>query len=315
VIARLAPRAALALLLALTAAPAEAQPASGSTRNQAMARAKGQEGLKLFAEGQWQSAYNLLAEADKLYHASTLTLYMARCQRNLGRLIEARDLYDKLLAEELPTGAPQAFVDAKRIGESERKALQAAIPTVRIVVTGAAVKSPRVTIDDFPVDALNNDIQLNPGFHVVEVTAEGAVPAGENVTLAEGARQEVKLNLKPKVRLADAEPEPRRRKGAPKPAASEGGSFVPAQVAFGVGVVGLGVGAATGIIALNSESEEEVDTARTLTHVSIAGLLVGGVGGAAGVVLLLVRSKGDPSAAPAVSFGLRPGQAWIGGRF
>jgi hypothetical protein len=339
VLSRLAPRIALALLLALPAAPAEAQAQapSGSTDKQAKARAKGQEGLKHFAEGRWQSAYNLLAEADKLYHASTLTLYMARCQRKLGKLLEARDLYDKLIAEELPKDAPSAFLDAKRIGESERKALQAVIPTVRIVVTGGGAESPRATIDDFQVPELNKEIQLNPGFHVIEVTARGAVPAGENVTLAEGAHIEVKLELKPKVRLADAEPEPRKAKPAarPKPAVSEGGSFVPAQVAFGVGIVGLGVGAATGILALNTVSDvksrcygnlclasdkEEIDTAHTLGTISTAGFIVGGAGVAAGVVLLLVRQRGGEgaqasSAALDISFGVSPGQTWISGRF
>jgi hypothetical protein len=337
VVSRLASRIALALAIALTAAPAEAQPASGSTDKQAAARAKGQEGLKLFAEGRWQSAYNLLAEADKLYHASTLTLYMARCQRKLGRLLEARDLYDKLIAEKLPKDAPPAFVDAKRLGESERKALEQAIPTVLIVITGAGAKSPRATVDDVMVADLSKEIPLNPGFHVIEVTARGAAPAAENVTLNEGSHIEVKLELKPKARLADAEPGPRKSKpGArPKPGGREGGSFVPAQVAFGLGVVGLGVGAATGIITLNTVSDvksrctgnlclatdkEEIDTAHMLGNISTAGFIVGGAGVAAGVVLLLVRrGGGDPStaasAAGEIGLGITPGRAWISGRF
>jgi hypothetical protein len=329
-------RGALVALLALLApaaaaipSSASAQPAAGSEEKQAAAREKGKEGLSLYGAGKWQEAYEKLAEADKLYHAPTLVLYMARCQRQLGKLLAALDLYERVLDEVIPASAPQAFLDAKEIARTERKALMKLVPQLKITVAGVNAEAARVTLDGKPVATLNKEQLVNPGIHVVEAEAPGVAPTGETISLAEGGYGEVKLVLEPR---SEGEGEGEGASGGgsagPRPAISGGagaseGSLLPAGIAFAVGAIGLGLGAAAGAIALNNAADiksrcvgnqclasdkDEAATVEALGNLSTAGFAVCGAGIVAGVVLLLVRPGGGPSrprarAAEASAFG------------
>ncbi|WP_437587384.1 tetratricopeptide repeat protein [Sorangium sp. So ce1000] len=220
----------------LAAAPAlGAKPPDGaSAEAQQVARTKAYEGLKLYGADRWQEALEAFQEADRLYHAPTLVLYMARCQRKLGRLEVARDLYEQVLAEPLPEDPPTAFLEARQDAETE-------LAGVRAALEATAAKGP-----------------------------------------------------------SSAEP-------APSAAAEGGGSLVPAGVAFGLGAVGLGVGAVTGLVSLSQVSDirsrcegrrcpadlqDDADAATTLGHVSTVGFVVGAAAAAAGVVLLVIRPGG-----------------------
>ncbi|XXX74547.1 tetratricopeptide repeat protein [Sorangium sp. So ce134] len=251
-------RCAFAVTL-LVAAPALAAkpPDSGSAEAQQLARTKAHEGLKLYGADRWEEAFEVFKEADRLYHAPTLVLYMARCQRKLGRLEAARDLYDQLLAEPLPEDPPAAFLDARKDAETELAAVRAALEA----------------------------------------------PA--------------------------APPAPARDTPAPGGAEGGGGSLLPAGLAFGLGAVGIGVGAVTGLVSLSkvsdikercegqrcpAELKGDADTATTLGHVSTVSFIVGAASAAAGVVLLVVRPGGDaaPDAAGAAARAQR-GVAWSAG--
>ncbi|MGK4000272.1 tetratricopeptide repeat protein [Sorangium sp. So ce1024] len=105
----------LAAAPALAAEPPEAAPADA----QQLARTKAHEGLKLYGADRWQEAFEAFQEADRLYHAPTLVLYMARCQRKLGKLEAARALYEQVLDEALPEDAPPAFLEARKDAEIE----------------------------------------------------------------------------------------------------------------------------------------------------------------------------------------------------
>ncbi|WP_437314918.1 tetratricopeptide repeat protein [Sorangium sp. So ce385] len=250
-------RCAFAVTL-LAAAPALAAkpPEAASAEAQQLARTKAHEGLKLYGADRWQEAFEVFKEADGLYHAPTLVLYMARCQRKLGRLEEARGLYEQVLAEPLPDDPPAAFLDARRDAETELAAVR------------AAQEAP-------------------------------AAPA----------------------------PAPT----APAPGGAEGGrgSLLPAGLAFGLGAVGIGVGAATGLVSLSKVSDIEsrcdgkrcppelkgdADAATTLGHVSTVSFIVGAASAATGVVLLVVRPGGDaaPEAAGAAPQAKR-GVVWRAG--
>jgi hypothetical protein len=334
-------RGALVALLALPApiaaaipSAASAQPAAASGDKQAAAREKGKEGLNLYGAGKWQEAYEKLAEADKLYHAPTLVLYMARCQRQLGKLLAALDLYERVLDEVIPASAPQAFLDAKEIARAERKALMKVVPQLKITIAGVNAEAARVTLDGKPVASLKKEQLVNPGIHVVEAEAPGVAPTGETITLAEGGYGEVKLVLEPRSEGAGASASGGGSAGS-RPASSgdasaSEGSLLPAGIAFAVGAVGLGVGAATGAIALNNAADiksrcvgnqclasdkDAAATVETLGNVSTAGFAVCGAGIVAGVVLLLVRPGGGPSRprASAAEGGTFSGVTWSAG--
>ncbi|XXT17153.1 tetratricopeptide repeat protein [Sorangium sp. So ce429] len=114
-------------LLAAAPALAAEPPAGASADAQQLARTRAHEGLKLYGADRWQEAFDAFQEADRLYHAPTLVLYMARCQRKLGNLEAARALYEQVLDEALPEDPPPAFLEARRDAETELAAVRGAL--------------------------------------------------------------------------------------------------------------------------------------------------------------------------------------------
>lgn len=283
---------ALILLAPAGAAAQSAPPASPSGMDrQSAAREKAETGLKLFGADRFSEALALFKEANDLFPAPTLVLYMARCQRKLGKLLEARGLYEKLVAEAPPADAAAAFHDAHNAGKTELDALRGRIPTLQVALKGELAPAAKLLLNGLPLEPAPARTELNPGTHTLVATAEGAEPIVRSVELAEGASEVVDLTLAPRAAKGDR----------------PGGSFLPAIAAFGVGAVGLGVGGVTGALVIDRASDlkarcqgnfcpisdqAEADSARALGTVSTVAFAVGAAGVAAGVVLLVIRPKG-----------------------
>jgi hypothetical protein len=238
----------------------------------------------------------------------------------VGKLVEGTENLNRLSRESLAATAPQAFKDAQ---EHARKVLAEAKP--RIAKLKIAVAAPTgvtfvVKLDGevVPTANLNTNRPTDPGEHIVEATAQGYKNASAKVRLTDGGLDSVALTLEvdpnaPKVVAVEAPIT------APPPAAAPARSRVPAYVALGVGAVGLGVGAVTGIIALGKKSDldgacknkvcpssaqqDTIDSGKTFGTVSTIGFAVGIVGVGVGTVLLL--TGGSSSASTAASNPLR----------
>ena len=279
---------ALAVLV-ISTSPAEAQDATSS--RQEAARAAGEEGLKLFTAGKWPEALEMFRRAESEFHAVTLVLYMARCQRMRGKLVEARALYQQIAGEALGPGAPSQFLTAQVQARAELERLHQRIPGLILTFKGAPADRVRVTLDGALVPVSEGaSLELNPGEHALEATLEHAAPIHRTITLTEGVTA--------KVHLAFDE-------GAKRP---PGSSAVPALIAFGVGAVGLGAGAITGALALDqvgdlkarclptnrcpAADQARADAAGRLADASTIGLIVGGAAILTGVVLVLARPSG-----------------------
>ncbi len=306
-----------ALCCLTMASPAMAQ----AEREQA--RKLGEAGLEAFSAEKWQEAHDRFQEADRLFHAPTLVLYMARCQSKLGRPVEAKALYERLLAEPIPAGASKAFVEAHETAKSELLSAAAQVATLQVVLTNADGASPQVLIDGAPVPAEQLAARpMNPGEHSIEVVVAGAEPIVQSVTLEAGGSKTVEIAL------------PARRPLATPPTASEAeheeGSLLPAVAAFAVGAAGFGVGAVTGIMTLSraddlkaqcadnrcpSRLEAEADRIDALGVVSTIGFIVGGTATAAGVVLVLVRPGADDTSSTSLNASVGPGRIDLQGRF
>lgn len=302
------------------AAPATAQPGAPSgaaaQADREQARALGEEGLEHFAASRWQEAHDRFEQADRLFHAPTLTLYMARCQAKLGRPLAARALYERLLAEPVPASAPRPFLEAQASARTELAEVDARVGRLTVVVTGGEAS---VAIDGVAAEGADlTKRPVDPGEHTIEVTAPGQPPVRRTVTVAQGAEEAVTISV------SRAAPPP------PPPPREEEGSMVPALVAFGVGAAGLGVGSVTGILALSKASdlkdqcdgnrcaaalETDRDAVDTLSTISTIGFVVGGVGVATGVVLLVVRPGGDAAETTAWRATAGPGRIDVRGAF
>lgn len=339
-IARLA---SAVLAIACLCGPAAAQTAE----EKAGARAMAQQGVAAYEEQRWLDAIDLFRRAEKLFHAPTHLLYLARSQAKAGQLVEAGETYELLKREQLGDSASKVFLDAQNQGVAELQALRPRIPYVTITVTGAGAESASVTVDGETLSPAFIGVArpMNPGKYVIEAKAQGASSNPFELQLAEGKRESVVLEL-----VATGAPGPSdSAAAAPVQASVAGGSVtedsgtgtkkIAAYSALGVGAAGVAVGV---IFALQHSSKssdaddlydeclnsrvcgdsdvEDIKTldsdAATAGTLSIVGFGVGAAGIGVGLALLLMNSGGTDSAAQAgVVPYLSPGQVGLTGSF
>jgi len=240
---------------------------AGSARAQteeeiAGARSAATQGAKAFEAGDYTKAVDLFERAESLVHAPPHLLFMARAHEKLGHLVTARELYNKIIRENLAANAPQAFRDAQESARDEIQKIEPRLSRLTLSVTVPAGVAAVVTMDgkEVPSALLGVPRPVDPGPHDIEAKADGYYPAQQKVVLAEGGSDSITLTLEPDPNAPTAAPEPAPNDAplaaepaptAPAmpedsgtaPGTSQGGNLrVPAYVAFGVGAVGLGAG-------------------------------------------------------------------------
>lgn len=329
--------------LALSAAFPRSAFAEETAADRATARQLAAEGQAAFEKGDFETAADRFARADTLVHAPTLLLALARAQVKLGKLVQANENYQRILREGVPAGTPprsaavfqQAVDDAKQ----EAGAIAPRLAWVTLSVTGSP--DPIVVLDgDTPVPRAALDVKraVNPGEHVVRVTAEGCLPTDGKFSVTEGEATEVKLNLEvdPNAHKAPTTAptgiEPKTWSAAAGPGTDRGTSSGSSQrtlgfVALGVGGVGLVTGGITGVLAMGKHStlarectggscppsqSSTLDSYRTLGTVSTIGFIVAGVGAATGLALILTAPKTPPAASSARQVTVTVGYQSIG---
>jgi hypothetical protein len=306
----------LALFISSISGVARAQ----SEADRATARELAREGQAAFDRGDFESAADRFARADALVHAPTLLLALARAQNKLGKLVQSYESYSRILREGVPEGSPPVFKKAFEDAKKEVEPIRARLGWVTIDVKGPA--NARVSIDDtaVPPAAVGVRRAVNPGGHVIKAEAEGFLPAEQSISVAEGESAAASLVLEP-----DPNSQVAAATGASAAQASQGnGAKIEAPpdapraagstsrtlgfVALGVGAAGLVVGGVTGVMALGKRGDLDdacpggqcpegqranLDGYRRLGTVSTIGFIVGGVGAATGVTLLLTSRKGS----------------------
>jgi hypothetical protein len=298
------------------------------------------------AEGRHADAIKLFKKADELDPKPETKFEIAKSLAADNKLIEASTLLNDILGA---TPAPPWSV--KNPAQKMLTEVQAKIPWLQIKIVGPDQSLTSTTVDGKEVDA-EQEIPWNPGEYVIAADADGYKPVEKRVTIAEGAHELVELELE---RIGG----PRPKKTPPaatatatatapgpdtiqKPVTSGGGDitsgpfFIPMVVGGGVGVVGVGVGAVFGIMALNETASIEdcrknvcPDTSRNRRakeaallngNISTIAFIAGGVGLAAGATMLILQLSSAPKPQPATTTGfIRPyvgaGQAGVFGAF
>jgi hypothetical protein len=343
--------APVALCITLAASSAHAQALSDGDK--AAARQLTIDGHAALERKEWAVAADLYARADKLFHAPTVTLGLARSQVGLGKLVSAQELYNRLIHEPLPPNPSEAFTRALEDGHAELTALALRIPSLIIIVKGT--DGPKVTLDGVDVQAALLGIKrpVDPGKHTVHAIGRRSQPKDVDVTLAEGKVETVTLEL---VALPDGAPDspgfgpggaPPPGLGGPVPAgpvavdapapdAQGGGSSVrkPVGIAFvAAGGAGLLIGAITGGLAASKRSslvqqcpsghcsstleptlQPQVNTLDTMATASTIGFVAGGIFAATGVILLVTAPKSTPTTTGVVPL-IGPGFLGLRGRY
>jgi hypothetical protein len=317
-------RARLLVLVAACGAAAPQPAFAQSSRDRAAARSAADAGADAYEQGHYERSLELFTKAEQLLHAPPHLLYMARSFEKLGRLVEAREAYLKIINEQLPANAPPAFKAAHAQADTELSNVEGRIAYVTVIVQGTDAKQAVVTLDhtDLPVAEADIPIPTDPGTHVFSAHTSRTKTNEVSVTLRDGAKQTVNLLLPDAP--ADAPPVGDNPppldgggKGQPprkdRPATSRGtsGQAVAGYVGLGVGAVGIGLGTYFIISSTNTRNkataefacdmqqpngcsdpqiadirakDKDADKTRALSIVSYS---VGGAAAITGLVLLL----------------------------
>lgn len=299
-----------------------------SAADVASARQLSQDGTKLANAGHCAEAIDKLARAEKLYHAPSTLERLGFCQAKLGKVVEASENLLRVTRETLPANAPKAFVKAQERAAKLLPSTRARIAKLKVDVTAPPNTAIAVTIDGeaLPPANVGTDRLVDPGEHNVEATAPGMLAAKTRATLRDGESISVTLALEPDPNAPKTAPlaTPTTTPGTtptktsptdtrtPDKHDDDAPSRLPAYLALGVGVVGIGVGSVFGLLATGKKGdldaacngekrcpeaqESTLDSAKSLATVSTIGFVVGAVGLVAGGVLFLTSSPSKSGA-------------------
>jgi len=323
-----------------------------SATETAAARALAVDGLKLAQAGKCEDAIPKLERAEKLHHSPIVLSRLGECQVSEGKLVEGTEMLRKVLREPLPANPSPALSKAY---ERAQTVLDAAKPkisglTISIVVPPGA--ELHLAVDGVAVAStlLDTELPADPGDHVVEASAPGYLKATSRLTLGSADKKNITLRLEadpnaqaptPASAALDASPTPAAQPAPRNPVATAvvapvlppaSPSHAAAYVSWSVGLAGVGVGTAFGLMTLKDKhdlngqcpdntcpksSGGAVDSAKRNGNISNIAFGVGGVGLLLGTVLYF--SIGGSSAethaatAPAPGFaGLSHARAMIG---
>lgn len=321
--------------LMLVPASATAQPVSATvTGNTDLARDWANKAKERFQGGDYAGAIEAIHEAEKHFRAPPFTRLAAQAHERLGKLVEARQLYQSLADVELGADAPPAWVTAREEGKKELLALVTRIPALRITVLGADVASLKVTLDGnaLGLAQLGQLLPRNPGAHTVVVESAGRKRETREAQLKEGVTEQLVIELTASIAAPTVTVSPAITASVSVTPPPGPRSMVGPAIAFGVGGAGLVLGAIAGGLAVVKTGElrdlcgsdlvcpaatrgkADIEGANAMAHVSTAGFVLAGVGAAVGVVLLLLPG-GERAELPHASVVVGPGFAGVKGTF
>jgi hypothetical protein len=337
----------LLLPLAL-AAPARAQSAEDINT----ARTLGHEGEDALDKKDFKTAEDRFSRADKLFHAPTLLLGLARAYAGEQKYVAAEEAYNRIIREN-NTSSPtfqKAIEDARREIQDVAPKIAGVVITVA-AAGGGDVPNPKVVLDDKPINAAALGVRrsVDPGDHVVHVTADGFKPGEAHFTATPGGTTNAPVSLEKDTSAPPLPPDTGPGAGAAAagqganpppgggaPAAGSADVGTPAKgnrtlayVALGVGGALLVTGAVTGVLALGKHSslnsscpggtctpdqQSNIDSYHTMGLVSTVGFIGGAVVGGLGAYLFFTSSPAQPAKTGVVPY-LGPGTLGAYGRF
>jgi hypothetical protein len=310
-----------------------------------------------YNSGKFDAARDKFGRAYALAKVPKLAVWVARSNAKLGQLVSAYEYYRqavRLERNELWVGEAQEL--AQKDAEKELALLLPRLPKVKVTVEGVEANSVEVRIDGtvVPVELLGVDRYLDPGMREF-VATRGTTVLRQVVELPEGGVKSVVLKFEPGLLdSANATPiSPGQSSSSStvvvatnKTNSAQNTDRNHSSSAFGVsqthrtwGWVGIGVGAAgflTGAVAgvivaakysdlksscpggtCQANERSDVESYRSMRTLSLTGFVVGGVGSALGVTLLLTSPKHADSSAKSAELGVwvTPESAGLRGSF
>jgi hypothetical protein len=309
---------AAAIMLATVAGSASAG------GNEAAAEALFVEAKKLVAKGRFAEACPKFAESNRLDRGAGTLIHLADCYEKNKQTATAWATYKEAASAAQALGRS----DWQKKAEKRATALEPKLAHLTIKVQ-FPVDKLEVTKDGAAMSSASWDVPLpvDVGTHAIEASAPGFKPYKTSARVAKDSENiEVavpKLEEEPKPEPAAAAPAvtptPATQPAAdatgattnPPPAADTGsgsGLKTVGWIAVGAGVVGIGVGAVTGLMAVGKNNDSKAlcpdegacrsrdgvdanESAQSLGTVSTIGFIGGGVLVAGGVLFILTAPK------------------------
>jgi hypothetical protein len=312
------PRGLVALGLA-SIATTFAVDASARETDAALAEALFREGKALMASKKYAAACPKLAESHRLDPGSGTLLALALCHEGEGKTASAWAELNEVAAASRRDGRD----DREKFARREIAKLEPLLSRLEIAVAPsiARLEGLAVTRDGIALGpaAWGSPSPVDPGPHTIVATM-GTSRFATTVALQRGERRTVTIELPQAPPPSSPPPVDERDERKPTPAAIDapaedkpvsGTQRTIALVVGSVGVVGLGVGAVFGLLALSKNDEAEAmckpsacenptafersKTAHDFANVSNVSFAVGAVGLAVGAILLLTAPKSGAS--------------------
>ena len=328
--------AALALALALAPLPAGAvgiEPAKATPLQREQAQNRFMKGKTFFAQKKYAPALDEFRASMEIVESPNTRLFVARCLREEGKLVEAYVEFGRteVEANELSAEDPRY----KKAGESattERKAMASRLGFVTVRVSHATGESKMlVGGEELRRAGWDEPVPVMPGTTEIVVDTPGKASVRKTVTVSAGGTATLDIDAlegsAPEVTTAPPPPPP----PAPAPAPDHG--LRPyAYVAGAVGVVGLitfvVAGSKSNSIYDDLKSScngpcppsraDDVASGKRWQTIANVGLVVGVIGAATGVTLFVIgKPKGDVAATgtATATVALSPTGVWLNGQF
>jgi hypothetical protein len=283
-------------------------PASASAQSSEAAASETlfRDGKRLLDQKDFGRACPKLAESFRLEPATGTLLALAMCHEGDGKIATAWAEYTDAAARARREGRP----DREQAAQQWAGALEPKLSTLTITVSDAVAKTAGLEVkrDGVAVGMATwgTAVPVDPGSHVIEVTAMGKKPWSRSVAIRSPASRET-LGVPP---LEDLPAD--RMAPWPSAEASHAGLTALQQTGLvfgGLGLIGVGVGGYFGIQAIrkNNESNEHCTNdmcdpqgkqarleARTSGNVSTVAFIGGGTLLVGGAIMYFVGAESSP---------------------
>jgi hypothetical protein len=234
--------------------------------------------------------------------------------RDEHKLVEARDAFRMCARQQCPSMV-------QRDCSGWLDAVEDAVPTIVISAkdpAGGDLVHVRVSIDGaLALTALDGQsMTIDPGTHEFHFELADGTAADQQVVVAEGAKSKQVWVVLGRASV------PAARAAVPPPTRTSSGWKTLGWVAEGVGLGGLAVGAAFGIVAISDKSSANcvagmcdagpLSRARTAAAVSTVGFIAGGILAATGLGILIFAPRKRAAEAGVVRAAPVAGPAQVG---
>lgn len=268
--------------------------------------------------GDFASACPKFAESQRLDPAVGTLINLADCEEQLGHLARAWQLWREAV-ERLSADDARRPVVVERATAIDKRVPRLTVRLARSLTPPDPALGLSIRRDDVEVPSRLADVPLpvDPGDHVISLSAVGHLPSRYPIKIAEGASETVVLELGPKDPSVTPPAATNAGDAAIATPKKTGESSTPwlGYGLLGAGAVGVGLGAVTGLVAIDKKKEQEDNcfpitvcnetgssaarAGSTFATVSTVSFVAGGALALAGLYFVLRGRSAPATASPA----------------